>query len=436
LKKILRELLRDMSQLDVEALRSLYYYRCLTADQLWSLHILDKNGEENTPILMQQLLDKWEGWGVVEKIDRASPLFGEFNRYAYFLTSIGIEIIRYVFDLPTNIYDAKKQVVRRGYYRASELKIHPKNINHQLALNQFVVDFSKQAVNIVYKYYDEKYVSQFANIRPDGMLTIMDTDFFIEMDMATESRRQLLQKWDNYRNFLLSAEFAYKDRNIVILFIIDGTEKVKERIDLIRHTIYERLADKMDADFDMYIATRQEMLTILTNKLIPSLKFGDQTIQTISPVLAKHQFVLSSGEPLREVMQGATYKYYLRKLDNKQRLIVEDGRIQEFLLDDYRDSPLSVINKILYLDKRNLFFRDKFKRDIGYIVIGSTEAELFHQLKLMEMVNIPYVYFTTISRLESLAFHEALFIFDQLGNVYHFMNVGLQTTVFERTIPN
>lgn len=74
----------------------------------------------------------------------------------------------------------------------------PRLINHQLELNQFVIEFNaKHSADpnlMPHKYYNEKFVSKYKFIRPDGMISIGDIDFFLEMDMGTENKKQLIDK--------------------------------------------------------------------------------------------------------------------------------------------------------------------------------------------------------------------------------------------------
>jgi hypothetical protein len=437
MKNAIRDILKSLSQRDVEALQSIYMYRCLTLNQLYQLHyskslltnelVSDRTAKKKVNELLK--------FGLIEEVERISKvIFGEPDP-VYFLTPSGIEVIRYCFDLPTNIYDAKKQVVKRGYYRASELKIYPKNINHQVHLNQFIIDFTKMNSDVSWKYYDEKYVSQFTSIRPDGMLTILDTDFFIEMDMATESKKQLLEKWENYRNFINSREYAYKERKIVVLFVCENTTRIEQRVDLVKYTIYERIVDTIDADFDIYVGSREQLLALLSEKMIPALKGRHPQLSDIREVLSeKHGFQVSNGDVLNPVFKGTEFGLYLRKVNDESNILVENNRIQEFLLDDFSYSPLSVLNKMAYLDKNNLHFKDTFNREIPYIVVGRSEEHLYRDMKLVDIIGVKNVYFTTLERLKKAPLHEALFQFDFLGNVQHFSDSGLEERVFERTM--
>lgn len=437
MRRAIKDIVKSLSRRDVEALRSIYFFRCLTESQLLQsyTHNTSIPSIAVTESMVERKIEEFVAYGLIEPVEQISSFWETKNRFVYFLTSLGIELLRYVFDFPTNIYDAKKKVAKRGYYRASELKMNLKNINHQVHLNQFVLDFVSKMPDVTWKYYDEKYVSQFANIRPDGMLTILDTDFFLEMDMATESKRQLTQKWENYRNFLNSREYAYKERKIVVFFIVDGTTQIKERIDLIKYTAYEHIIDLIDADFDMYIGTKSTLLDLLINVLIPEMKGNTTRQQRIQQLLTEnHHFDVSSGYSLKKALHGAEHEFYIRKMKDQKHILSEDHRLQEFIVDDYTHSPISVLNKIVFLEQRNVFFKNEFHREITYVVIVNNEESIYKDLKLIDFLGADFIFFTTLNRLERYPWYRALFQLDALGNVYHFVNAGLEERVYESSV--
>lgn len=429
MKKSLNDIMQSLSQRDVDTLMSIYSFRCLNDNQIHQLHfkhVIPVDSELSkslTKARIQEMLD----FDLIKAVDYLGV------ERVYFLTPTGIEIVRLYFELPYNVYDSKKKVVKRGYYRASELEIYPKNINHQARLNQFVIDFKEQNKDVNFKYYDEKHVSQYTNIRPDGMIQFMDTDFFLEMDMATESRKQLYEKWENYRNFLASREYAYREKRIVVLFIVDGTTRIKERIDLVKYTIYERLLDVLDADFEIYVGTSEDLHSLMKNRLIPACINADPyTTRIKNSLQEKHNFQVFDGESVKDVFEGAKYALYMRKLnENNNKILIEDGRVQEFVVDDYFYEPTTIVSKVAYLDKYNIFFKSKYKREISYLVIGKTEDQLYNDLKMVDLIGLQNIYFSTYQRLRDKPFCEALFQFDLLGNMHHFTNNGLDERVFE-----
>lgn len=430
LSRTIGELLKSLSNRDIEALKSIYDLRCLTATQIYELHYKKSSkgdGEIVSDAYCKKKINEFVELGILEKVDH-------MGEDVFFLTTKGVNLIIHCYDLPANIYDVNKGVIRRGYYRAFELKIAPKYISHQLCLNQFFIDFKLREYDAYWKYYDEKYISQFQNIRPDGLLTMFDIDFFIEIDMGTESKNQLYEKWDNYRRFLDSQEYEYIERKIVVLFIVENTANPQARIDLVKHTLGARLMDKIDSNFEIYVGTKEDMLSILDEKIevINGKKkdFNDEIFTT----MAKHGFSVALGEKLKNIFNGIEYDFYCRKIDENNHVVVENNRIQEFIVDSYKLQPFSVLKKIAFLHLSNVYFQEKLGRKLSYIVVGESIESLYRDLKIMDLLVVDNVYYTTLDRLKNKPFHEALFQFDFLGNIHSFKNNGLDDREFEFNI--
>ena len=425
------KIIKTLSQRDVDALKSIYSHRCLTLNQIYQLHYSKslRTNEDVSDSYCRKKITELIGLNLIEKVEYA-------DIEVYFLTPSGIKVIRYCFDLPTNIYDSKRKVVKRGYYRASELKISGKYINHQVQTNQFLIDFQALKPDFYWKYFDEKYISRFSNIRPDGLLSMFDIDFFIEMDMGTESKKQLLDKWMNYRNFLNSREYQYSEKKIVVLFIIEGTNRKEARIDLVRHTINEGLLDKMDSNFEIYVDTKENILKMLQVRYFSILNNSNEFANKSKKLLTdKYDFHITSGETIKNLFNNTEYWAYCRKKNpNGNNIIVENNKVQEYVFDLYQFSPMSVIKKIAYLDSNNTFFKSKFNRELSYVIIGESETQLYHNLKIMDLLVINNVYLTTLDRMEKLPFHKALFQFDFLGNIHSFTDNGLEERCFECNI--
>lgn len=415
---------------DIQALKSIYDYRCLTAEQIYKLHYMF-SAKDDEKIVSDTYCKK----KLAEFVELELLLIKEHPRGdVFFLTTQGINVIRYAYNLPANIFDYERSIVKRGYYRAYELDLAPRYIDHQLSLNDFIVDFILEKHDLHWKYYDEKHISDLRNIRPDGLLRMLDINFFLEMDMATESKGQLYEKWDNYRRFLDSSEFENIERKIIVFFIVESTANPQSRIDLIKHTLGERLMDKVDVNFEIYVGTSEELLGVL-NRLI-NLSRGE--IKSVSDevfeTLASHGFAVGLGENLRRIFKGVEYEFYARKMDEGNKVIIENGKIQEFLVDNYYSEPFSVLKKIAFLSVSNVYFKERAGRTISYLVIAESVEKLYRDLKIMDLTVVDGVYYTTLKRLKERPFSQALFQFDFLGNVHSFKNNGLKDRMFDFTV--
>lgn len=423
----IEECLKVLTNRDLEALLSIYKYRCLTFQMIYELNYRKSYRGNKEEIVSDSYCKKKVAEFIsLEIVEIVEHLRGS----VYFLTREGVDLLRHYFDIPTNIYDNNRGVVKRGYYRASELKISNKYINHQLSLNDFIIDFINRDIDVCWKYYDEKHISEFRTIRPDGLLNIVDTDFFLEVDMATESKNQLYEKWENYRRFLVSSEYDYIDRKIVVLFIIDNTANPKARIDLVKHTLGERLMDKIGSNFEVYVGEKDEILNILEERIRISSE-GSSIDNAILKSVAKQGFSVGFGEKLEKIFNNTSYDFYCRKINENNLVEVENGRLQEFLIDSYKYEPFSVMKKIAFLSINNVYHKEKLKREMTYIVVGQSEESIYRDLKILDLLVVDNVFFTTFDRLQSREFHRALFQFDFMSNVHTFKNSGLEEREFE-----
>ncbi len=423
------EIIKKLTKEEKYILGKIYKMRCLTKKQMIEIFDIQKDIDNiDIEIKVEKSLEKFLKNEVLEEVKYADlPT-------VYFLTTLGVNIVRYVYNLPTNIYDSKRRVVKRGYHRAFELKMAKKNINHQLHLNQFVIEFLRDNKNVNWKYEDERHMETFSSIRPDGLVTIYDTYFFIETDMNTESKKQLADKWQNYRRFLNSREYFYLERKVIVLFVIENTNNPQNRIDLVKHTVFENIIDMFDSHFEMYIETRENLLKIIKNKIIPSIRDEYEKKHIMKKAFLDNGFKVTDGELIKSYLHDVEYDYYVRKVDSNGNIVIENARLQEFLVVNFFGKPLSTLNKIAYLDFNNSYFSEIFNRNISLIVVGDTEEEIYEDLKVGGLLGIRNVYLTTLDRLINKPLHKALFQVDFLGNIHSFKDSGLNETVFERCL--
>lgn len=312
----------------------------------------------------------------------------------------------------------------------------PRLIPHQIYLNQFALDFKNiykhRAITDKLEYFDEKYVSQYLSIRPDGLIRLPKVDFFLEMDMNTESKVQLEDKWKHYRSFLTSNEYLKKRNNIVVLFIIENTTNIQNRKNIVKSTASKILLDVFDENFDIIVGTKEELLKKVFNILIPDLYGENIRAKHIKELLSKkHGFDFANGLDLKDKLNNAKYRYYIRKLDKNKQLIVEGNKIQEYLLDYYYGDNLSIPNKIAYLAVNSSTFKRYFQRDISYILVVDDLTKIYDDLSLYELESSNNVYFTTIERLNNLPFCKALCQFDSLGRIYSFTDNNLHMRYYQ-----
>lgn len=416
--------------IDFQMLYRLYLYRCLTVRQVYNNFYASTIDNFNKFIdtKLHELL-KYE---LIEEV-----LFNKDN-IVLFLTKTGIDLIKEVYNFPVEVFDDVKKQIKKGYYRAGELKLLPRLIPHQIYLNQFILDFEKicnhRKLEDDWQYYDEKYVSQYSTIRPDGLIRFTNNDLFLEMDMGTENKNQLIDKWKHYRAFLSSTEYSRVNKKITVLFIIENVSNIENRKNIVKLTASQILLDAFNSSFDIIIGTKEEILKKVFNILLPNLNGINSREENMKEVLiSNHSFQISKGNDknLKNVLNNIEYGYYIRKTDNEKNIIIENGRYQEFLLDYYTGDELGVINRISYLNKYSSTFKYYWKRDISYIIVIDDFDKLYNELCLYQLKTEENIFYTTIQRLKTLPFSRALCQFDNLGRVYSFTSNALRTRHYE-----
>lgn len=441
MNKATYDILEKLSPNEIQALYSLYLHRCLTYKQIYKLHFLKIF--ESVKDFEDEIIAKWIRLGVTKKV------YFKHNNYVLFLTTKGVDILRIEYDFPSNILDNNKQVIQRGYFRSNELEMHPRLINHQVYLNQFVLDFKrycaisdKQYNTNLYKklkYFDEKHLSSYTAIRPDGLISLMDIDFFVEMDMSTESRKQLEEKWENYRRYLSSVNFKSirAENKIIVLFVVENSKDLEKRKNLIKLTASQVLLDKFDNQyFDLYIGSSKELLNVVFNNILPSFECRSQYQNELLSVFAKEDFLVSHGYNIKQRFENIEYNYYIRKANKNGSLKQEGGRAIEFLVDDYRINSMSILNRISYHMKANSIFKIIYKRDIPLLIITNSIQDIYKDLELLEFDfdRNNLIYFCTMNEIIDNNIDKCIFQIDNLGNIYKFKDYSLKTKLFARNI--
>ena len=380
MKKALIELMSKLKDDDLKALSYLYLHRAMDVDQIMTY--VYGVGAETTAEKRKRTVIRNRLMG--ESLVTVSVY--HHGREAMQITNKGIEIVRHSRDIPNQIYDQDKKVVKRGYYTQAELAMNTRLVNHQVHLNQFMLEFEERAraMGLPWNYYDEKFLSAYVNIRPDGMITLLDHDLFIETDMATESKAQLIEKWAHYRAFLNTDEFRFKSRRIVVLFVIDNIiskNKIRNRIELVKQTIVDTFLDEIKPDFEIVIKPREEMLDYVFKGLIPRILNKNRKENAFLDYLQKRKFTLSYGYNLNEYLLGDFYQYYVRKLDNSGKIVTRNGTLQEYFVDFYHYEEMSVLHRLEYFKKNDKLYRDKFGRGINLIVVTDNIEQLFKDME-------------------------------------------------------
>lgn len=396
-----------ITNFDINFLFDLYRMRCLSFEQIHEFFYSEVNyyKEKIIPFIKAGLVS----------------FYHIKDDYALMIKQKGIDLVQKYMEIPNEIYNIETKKYEKTILKEKDVIVEEKYASHQIALNNFVLNFRKQYGKT--NYFDEKFLSGMANIRPDGMIRLENVDLFLEQDMGTESAKQLRDKWSRYRRYL-----AYENdsgRKIIVLFILK-CQKIEERNFLVRKTILESFDQMLSNNFEIYIGDEKQMLQTCFDRIIPGDK---KRTKEFADLMHKHNFRISDGSKLKVKLGGTVYRYYFGSYDKKNHLIYympnrkHKGRFAEFLADNYDYEPMSVLSKIFFHDKNSHNFDIAYSpkanmRLIGYIVLTKDIKRLYRQLKACELFNVKNVFYTTPERLMKLQLPKALLRFDEHGNVY------------------
>ena len=406
-------------------LSQLYYLRTLNIEQAYDFCAVPNTDVSNINEFVAISVTKLAKANYIEVIP--------FNcNFIMFLTPDGIEAVRLILNLPTSIVHPQNGNVSRGYYRASELKLKDRLINHQLHLNQFLLQFEsfykKYELDDEYEYFDEKHLSVYREIRPDGLLRFKDFDLFLEMDMGTESKKQLIAKWEHYRKYLTKSAYLNPNhRPMIIFFICEGTSRIIERKDLVSKTSHDTLGYLFSEKFEIYTGSSSSLLKLFFEQLFPYMKNKNNSVHHVRILLQEfHDFELYRVNQIIPDGLTGNYSLYLR------RTCQETGVVSDMLFDDWRLGQISILTNIAFLSKNSFLIKQYLGVDYRYLILIDDLNKTHTVLSQAHLLTHSKVLFTTVERLKDLPFHQAVFVMTENREIHSFKDEELKHLVFEK----
>lgn len=420
--KASEKLLEQLTDPDRSALLEIYRHRCL--DQALLERYIYQKGDPGSDCA-EQRVQFMVGQKLLEPVayGRQCP--------ALFLTTLGVEVVKTLFaDTLKQQYAQQGREYRPRY--AYELKMNPKIIPHQMRLNAFEMEMETylKPQDPNYRYFDEKFMPRASDyMMPDGVIALSGSYIFLEMDMGTEDTKRLAQKWNSYRIFLNSPGFAYQGKPITMLFILDGVKWPDVRKRNVSKPLLKHIGDRITGNFEVYLDTPEKLHELMKRKISSPGAAAPEEAMVCQDIVGQG-FSLSKPQFLASLETSAAY--YIRKLTEDKKILIEDGRPQEFLLDIWLDGRLSIARNMTRYQQTAGKLIQMAGREIPYVVVVPSEPAAISLLRIIDIPQPKGVFFTSPSRLASCSWSEALFRYDQLGNLMHFQDASLTATVHER----
>lgn len=398
-------------------LSKLYQLRVMSYNDIYSF-IFGSEGLSES--YCQKILKNIVKCNYVEKVGRFTD-----SSY-YFLKRDGIKFLKTYGVIPIGKKKVDDAIFFSEFLYPSRLKVEEIYVNHQLSLNHFVLRFEQMFSGFDFSYYDEIHVSSFIpNVRPDGLIKINNNCYFLEMDMGTERKSRLMSKWESYRNFLNSNVGSSFDYNIEMLFILGGKQKSYGRRSwIIRKYLSDFLEDKINFDFNVKLDTENNLLNNINNDL------RENVLIDYKQIFSPHGFNFISDCKNSEFLSGFIFDKYICKLNQNKKIVTNSGFVLDFYVDNFTDGNMYVYKKVKEFNMIASCYSLQKKRNIHYLIITNSESEAYTLLK-NDNAFYDGLYFTTINRLSSLPFYEAVFTLDSMGTVYHFTSLSFDSSIAE-----
>ena len=410
--------LAKLTERDYEALLSIYNFRCLSYEQIYELHYKyskkpGKENEINSEAYSKRKIKTFINLELITEmyvLDKNVPIL-------YQLTMRGINLLKKQYAWPDNIYDEKGKQHQKGYLIESELNIKEKFATHQYNLNCFALRLMDSFKDNYFLYEDERHINSFVGIRPDGIFTLNNTVYFLEMDMGTENVKQLQEKWDHYREFMNSNEYLFRERRIVILFIVDGIVKITQRINLIKETVNKHFIDCFSNDIELYINTADKLMEYMESEYNTLYDMSEHILKN---ALNNNFRVIDDNEKIRHYFSGVSFTLFARQTINNKNY--------DYLFETFDNEPMSSIYKAAFFDKIVSNFRASNTSNLRMILVCEDIKTAFNNYKSFGLD----ILYTTFDRIDTLPFNEAVFGFNNMGDVFNFKDITLnEINVFD-----
>lgn len=410
--------LAALTESDQAALKSIYCHRCLDETLLRQFFYRNQDNGQNHFTLSRIR------WFIQQDLLGIDEYGG--GKCSFYLTNRGLQTVRALFDEPMFVIDRKTG--RRKYdVTCSTLRPAQNLLDHQIHLNALALDIEARCQLPAGCYKDSKFASNFTYAQPDGVFELPEFDIFLEMDMAHERKAKLAGKWTHYRNYRSAREYYLRrNKKTIILFATENIRRsfVQRRGKVIQ-SIMESSMDLLCPTFDCYIGPSSEMAEVAER----IIKSEDSVFRQAGGFL-QSQLQFHFSRPVSVKEQCGEEYLYMRLLDERRRTLVRDGRPQHFFLENYLDRPMSVLKRAICHSHTLSLLKDA--PDIPLLLIVPDELSIYQDLRAAGEFGMKNIIFTTMKRLQSRIFPEALFQFDQMGNRFHFSDYSYSKEVHEK----
>lgn len=378
----------DAFESRIEPLAYVYKFRCMKVESLWRFFY----GEMTLGQFMNDFLFKWEDQEWIEIQKNAECV-------ALCLKTKGINILKKKGLIPPapqiDNPNSRKKDKALKYYSASEMKVDDIALTHAALISESMLKIKKLAREKGYEAEcrGEKFMKEFWNVRPDGVVSIGNTDYFIEVDRNTEKTHSLQGKFARYDRFF-SMTKGCRDRKIVIVFVVDDFNKKRrnQRIDKIQKLMMDRfyLIPERDVDFiigDIWDIAEKTVDYVEYEENIDSVKkdivlefrtrFGYTGYMTKGKYKPKGLSKPEDSSPLLH------HCGVMKKTQCTGDILQINGVDMEFIWDIQRGA-FDLRNTLNIFERNEMIINNMYGKDLKLLIVVTKENEILSLPELRE----------------------------------------------------
>lgn len=403
------EALAMLTPEDRKVLHGIYKHRCLNEEQLakYFYQHLDDGKNDYTLYRIRILRDA----GFIEVYE-----YGEDQKCVFYLTHMGVQFVRDTSEVSLVRTEARGGA--KYEINCSALRVGENLLSHQTELNTLGLEIERRCGIDPQCYKDSVFAANFSYAQPDGVFELPEFDIFLEMDMGNERQPALRRKWNHYRTYLNSRDYYLRrDKKIVVLFATQRVTNLESRRKSVVKSISEMIFDLVGPNLDFYIGNSEEMIRV-AERLVNGTPGW---FQRVGSFFQKNMDAAFSKPGV--ITEACREPYLYMKLPG------EKGR--EFLFEDYSNRQMLGLKRAVTYASTQSLLAAKVGRTIPLLVLAPSEDAIFRDLRSVDALAVPNVYYVTPARLRERSFYEALFQFDKLGNRFHFTDLSLTEQVHE-----
>ena len=176
-----------------------------------------------------------------------------------------------------------------------------------------------------------------------------------------------------------------RPKKIVVLFATENLRPggMATRRKSVLASLSKTIFDLFCENFECYIGTSAELV-----KIAAQLALEGPGLPGIAPYLSSEMgFKLSRPTIVRDACRESYL--YMRQLSEKGGVLIQDGRPQNFFLEDYTQRPVSVLKRAASFSHTASLLQPVLKREVPLLLLCPDERSIYQDMASVDALGTP-----------------------------------------------